>query len=127
MDYEEGAGAGAALGIPRAQHQPGALRLVGSGPAISQRPAPGPPGAPLGAHSVQPRSRPGPPLRPAGPSQPRLEIAAAREALSSAPGPPRPCTWSSVRPSCRRLDSVPSAASPGLIPPEPSPAAGAAA
>lgn len=56
MDYEEGAGAGAALGIPRAQHQPGALRLVGSGPAISQRPAPGPPGAPLGAHSVQPRS-----------------------------------------------------------------------
>ena len=52
VDYGEGARAGASLGIPRAQHQPGALRLLGSGPAVSRRPAPGPPGA----HCVRPRS-----------------------------------------------------------------------
>lgn len=51
-DYGEGARAGAALGIPRAQHQPRALRLLGFGPAVSRRPAPGPPGA----HCVRLRS-----------------------------------------------------------------------
>lgn len=104
--------------------QPRALRLLGFGPRRLSETCPRPSRCSL-CQALLGSSYRGlglPSVKKALP-RPPLGIPAAREALSRAPGRPALHT-ELLRPSCRRLDSRPLRSLPGLIPPEPSPAAG---